>query len=390
MKGFDYYIPTRILFGKGQLDRLHTQNLPGRKALIVISSGKSVKKYGYLARLQSQLEKAGISYAVYDKVQPNPTKDGVMEAASMAKAENCDFIIGLGGGSAMDSAKATAIMAANPGDLWDYFIGGSGKALPIPNKALPMVAVTTSAGTGTEADPWMVITNTELKEKIGFGCDDTYPVLSVVDPDLMKSVPRVYTAYQGFDALFHSTEGYINIIATPISDIYALKAIELIGKNLAAAVADGNDDGARANIALANTMSGIVESTSCCTSEHSIEHGMSGLYPDLPHGAGLIMISREYYTFFAKSGACDRRMIDMARALGAKSAEDPMDFVDRLVELQKECGVDSLKMSDFGISKEKFPEIISMSRKVGGNMYSQDCVTLTDKDIMEILEKSYR
>lgn len=386
---FHYFIPTRILFGKGQLSNLHKQRLPGRKALIIISSGPSMKKYGYLQRLKDQLITAGVDIVLYDKVQPNPTKDGVMEAAAIARAEGCDFIVGLGGGSPIDSAKATAIMAVNDGDLWDYFEGGSAKNQAIPHKPLPIVAVTTSAGTGTEADPWMVITNTESCEKIGFGCDDTYPVLSIVDPDLMLTVPPHLTAYQGFDALFHSTEGYLNVIGTPISDIYALKAIELIGQSLPSAVANGTDEAARADVALANTMSGIVESTSCCTSEHAIEHAISGLYPQVPHGAGLIMISREYYTFFAKSGACDQRMIEMAKALGMKSAVNPMDFVTALLELQTACGVADLHLSDYGIMRENLPEIAKLARTVGAGMFAGDCVPLSHQDVIGILERSY-
>ena len=387
---FNYYIPTKILFGKGQLGNLHKQKLPGTNALIVISSGNSVKKYGYLDRLTAELSKANVTFQIYDKVMPNPTKDGVMEAAQIAKKNKCDFVIGLGGGSAMDSAKATAIMAANDGDLWDYFNGGSAKGMTIPNKPLPMIAITTSAGTGTEADPWMVITNTELCEKMGFGYDETYPVLSIVDPELMLTVPPHLTAYQGFDALFHSTEGYINTIATTVSDIYALKAINLVGKSLSNAVKNGNDIEARTDIALANTLSGFVESTSCCTSEHSLEHGISGLFPEVPHGAGLIMVSKEYYTFFANSGACNEKLVDMAHALGMKNATKPMDFVAALTDLQKSCGVDNLKMSDYGIKREHLPEILKMSRLVGANMFSMDCVILSDDDVMSILEKSYK
>ena len=130
---FQYYIPSRVLFGSGQLDRLHKQNLPGKKALIVISCGTSVRKYGYLARLEEQLDKAGVAHVVFDKIQPNPTEHHVMEGAALAKAEGCDFVIGLGGGSIIDSAKAIAVMATNEGTFWDYVSGGTGggKAVPV-------------------------------------------------------------------------------------------------------------------------------------------------------------------------------------------------------------------------------------------------------------------
>lgn len=387
---FNYYIPTKLLFGKGQLSNLHKQVLPGKKALIVISSGKSTRANGYLDQVQKELEAAGVSYEVYDKILPNPIKSHVMEGAAFAKEKHCDFIIGLGGGSSIDSAKAIAVMAANTGDYWDYISGGSGKARPVTADPLPVVAVTTTAGTGTEADPWMVITKEDTEEKIGFGYDKTFPVLSVIDPELMMTVPADLTAYQGFDALFHSTEGYINNTANVMSDMYSLKAIELIGNNLAAAVQNGSNADAREKVALGNTLAGMVESTSGCTSEHSLEHALSAYHPVLPHGAGLIMISRAYYTHFARLGCCDERLITMAKAMGRENAKSPMDFVEVLVELQKACGVDNLKMSDYGIKKEELEKYAVKAYETMGGLFQVDPVPLTKEDCIAIFEDSYQ
>ena len=390
MMKFNYYIPTKILFGQGQLSNLHNQKLPGKKALIVISSGHSVRRHGYLDRLEKELDLAGVSHALFDKAQPNPVESTVMEGARFARKEGCDFVIGLGGGSSIDSAKAIAVMAVNDGDYWDYVSGGTGKGKPVPNDPLPVVAVTTTAGTGTEADPWMVTTKEDTREKIGFGYEKTFPVLSVVDPELMMSVPAKLTAYQGFDALFHSTEGYLNTTAFPISDLYALKSIELIGKSLPTAVNHGSDKEARSDVALANTLAGMVESTSGCISEHAIEHAMSALHPNLPHGAGLIMISREYYALIAQKGACGERMVRMAKALGNAGAEQATDFVTALVSLQKQCGVDGLKMSDYGIHPAEFPELLKNSRENMGHLYSVDPIRLSDDNVISILQRSYR
>ncbi len=387
---FNYFIPSRILFGKGQLSKLHNQSLPGKKALIVTSAGTSVKKFGYLGRLEEELKKANVEFILFDKILPNPIKPHVMEGAKLARESGCDFIIGLGGGSSIDSAKSIAVMASNEGDYWDYVGGGSGKGMPVAVDPLPVVAITTTAGTGTEADPWTVITNDETNEKIGFGYDKTFPVLSIVDPDLMMTVPAHLTAYQGFDALFHSTEGYINVVANEMSDMYALKSIELLGKYLSKAVNDGSDEEAREKVALANTLAGMVESTSGCTSEHSLEHAMSAFHPDLPHGAGLIMVSREYYTFFAKSGACSQRLIDMAVALGKKDAKEPMDFVIALLELQKACGMDNLKMSEYGIEKSEMEALAKNARHTMGGLFACDPAKLSDKDVVEIYNKSYK
>ena len=387
---FTYSIPTKILFGPGSFNDLATTPLPGKKALVVITAGKSMRANGYLDRLIDMLDKQGIGHALFDKILPNPVLRHVHEGAALAREQGCDFVIGLGGGSSIDSAKSIAVMAKNPGDYWDYISGGSGKGQPLVNGALPIVAIATTAGTGTEADPWTVITKEDTNEKIGFGCAETFPVLSVVDPEMMLTIPAHLTAYQGFDALFHATEGYIANVATPLSDAYALKSIELLAKYLPAAVKDGSDLEARTQVALASTLSGMVESTSCCTSEHGMEHALSAFYPKLPHGAGLIMISQAYYTHFAQAHACDAKMIDMARALGKADATHPMDFVIALAQLQAACGVDNLKMSDYGIRREDLPAMAKNARDTMGDLFLLDPVMLSEADCITIYEQSYR
>lgn len=385
---FTHSIPTKILFGKGQLSELHKQALPGKKALIVTTAGQSVKKYGYLKRLEEQLDLSGVTYELFDKILPNPVIAHVHEGAQLAKDTGCDFVIGLGGGSPIDSSKSIAVMATNPGSYWDYIHGGSGKGQPVPNDPLPIVAITTTAGTGTEADPWTVITNGE--EKIGFGYEKTFPVLSIVDPELMLTVPPRLTAYQGFDALFHSAEGYINKAANPVSDVYALKAIELVGKSLAVAVKNGSDEQAREDVALANTLSGMVESTSSCTSEHSLAHALSALHPEIEHDAALIIVSQAYFAFFAKSGQCDARMTQMARALGKTDATGPMDFVAALADLQAACGVDGLKLSDHGVKDEELDKYAKNARETMGGLFDGDPAELADAAVAEIYRRSYR
>lgn len=388
---FQMYVPTRILFGAGELGRLHAQAFPGHKAMLVISNGKSTRENGYLARTERELQEAGVGTAVFDRVQPNPLKSTVMEGAAFARENGCDFIVALGGGSVMDASKAIAVMAVNEGDLWDYIGGGTGKGLVPENTPLPIVAITTTAGTGSEVDQWGVITNEETHEKIGFGgLDSLFPVLAVVDPELMKSVPPEYTAYQGFDALFHSVECYISAAANPMSDMYALTAVEHIGRYLARAVKDGGDREAREAVAFANTLSGVVMTVSSCTSEHSMEHAMSAFHQELPHGAGLIMISRAYYTWFIERHACDERFIRLAQALGRKDAAKPMDFIEALARLQEDCGVAKLKMSDYGIVPEEFPVLARTARETMGGLFSSDRVPLDEASCAGIYEKSYR
>lgn len=382
---FNYYMPSRLLFGAGALNQLAEVELPGKKALI-ITGGTSTTRLGYVDRVKNLLSTLNVECEVYADVEPNPTIQNVHDCANICRTKACDFVIGLGGGSSIDTSKAAAVMATNDGDYWDYICGGSGKGKPVANSPLPIVAITTTAGTGTEADPWTVVTNGE--EKIGFGYDKTFPVLSIIDPELMQTVPSDLTAYQGFDALFHATEGYIAKIANPMSDIYALQSIRLIGKSLAKAVNDGSDMDARADVAFANTLSGFVESTSSCTSEHSIEHSLSGMHHKLPHGAGLIMICQAYYTRFL--GVCDDRFIDMARALGKADADKPEDFLTALYDVQKACGVDNLKMSDYGIDINNADMYAKHAMETMGGLFDIDRIKLSVEDVADIIRKSYK
>lgn len=383
---FGQYIPTRIFFGNGEIKRMATEKLPGRKAMIVISSGTSMRKFGYLDKLTQALDAQKIPYVIYDKILPNPIREHVMEAATICREEGCDFIIGLGGGSSIDSAKSIAIMARNDGDYWDYISGGSGKAKPITKGVLPIIAIPTTAGTGTEADQWTVISNGE--EKIGFGTDETFPTISIVDPELMVSVPPHLTAYQGFDALFHSVEGYLANIASPLSQMYSLKSIELIASNLTKAIKDGTDLEARANVALGSMLAGMVEATSCTISQHALEHAMSGLFPKLPHGAGLIIISEAYLSSFLND--VPERYKEMAQAMTGKRSDDPEDFIRALVQLQKDCGVYDLKFSDWGATEADFPRIVANARETMTMLFYLDPRPLSNPELINIFEKSFR
>ena len=388
---FNMYVPTRFIFGCGRLSELHEQKLPGKKAMVVVSNGKSTKENGSLDRTVEELTRAGVESIVFDQVLANPLKSTVMAGAKTARDNGCDFIVALGGGSVMDASKAMAAMATNDGDVWDYISGGTGKGKAIVNAPLPVICITTTAGTGSEADQWGVITNDETNEKIGFGGDDRlFPVISIIDPELMKTVPPKFTAYQGFDALFHSTESYISKFASLMSDMYALTAIENSAKYLVRAVKDGNDMEAREHMAFANTLSGVVMTVSVTTAEHSIEHAMSAYHQELPHGAGLIMISKAFYEFFIEKHACDERFIAMAKAMGINETDKPEDFITALVDLQKACGVAELKMSDYGITPDEFDKIATNARETMGGLFAANPCEMTHEDVVEVLRKSYR
>lgn len=387
---FDFNNPTKILFGSGKLNELGSQPMPGKKALLLMSGGKSAKVSGAYERTLEQLSKAGVEVAEFAKVMENPVREMVMEGAAFARENGCDFIVALGGGAVLDSAVAVAAMDTNPGDLWDYVNGGTGKGQPLVHPGLPIVTITLTAGTGSEINCWGVISNLETKEKIGFGYPELVPVLAVVDPELMKTVPAKYTAYQGFDALFHNTEVMMSNGINILSETIALSAIENIAKYLPRAVKDGNDLEAREHVAYGSTMAGISMQLTSTTAQHSMEHAMSAYHHNLPHGAGLIMISRAFAEFFIERHACDEQFVKMARVMGIPDADKPEDFITALIQLQKDCGVADLKMSDYGITVDECMTLAVNARETMGGLFLANPCPMSDEECAGIFQKSWR
>ncbi len=378
---------TRVLFGSGQLGNLHLEKLPGKKALIAISNGVSVRKYGYLERLEKQLDLAGVTYVVFAEIRSNPTNDNVMNGAKLAKENGCDFVIALGGGSVMDCAKCIALMMTNPGDIWDYSLSKEGGKKTAEFDAAPTVCITTSAGTASEVDIASVISNDEKQEKTGIFFPSMLPKIAVVDAELMMSVPAKFTAYQGMDAFFHASETVINKNVHPMAEMFALKTIELVAKYLPIAYEDGSNQEAREMMALANTFAGYYM---MCTSAHTMEHVMGSYHDDLVHGAGLIMIAHAYYDFFAERKAAEGPMIKMAKAMGVENATSGKDFIDALDRLIASVGCANLKMSDAGITEEELKLYPTHVHEVLGGDITADPLPLSDEDYLEIYQRAFQ
>lgn len=387
MYNFQFFMPTKVLFGAGQLQNLHFEQMPGNKALVVTSNGQSTKKFGYLAATEKELELAGVEHVLFDEIRPNPTRKNVMDGAAKAKAEGCDFVVALGGGSVMDAAKCIALMMVNDGDLWDYAFSAKGGHKPFQNPSKPLIAITTNAGTGSEVDMFSVISNDELEEKTGVFDISMFPTISVVDSNLMMSVPPKFTAYQGMDAFFHAAESVINKNEHPMGEMFALKAIELIAKNLPVAYKNGDDKEARSNMALANSLAGYYM---LCTSQHTMEHVMGSYHSNLAHGAGLIMISHEYFDFFAERNAAEEPMKKMARAMGVENPQSGKDFIKALDQLLASIDCDDLKMSEEGITREEIKKWPARIREVLGGDITADPLPLSAEDYLGIYERSFK
>lgn len=387
MYNFNFYNPVKVLFGPGKLNELHSETLPGKKALIVTTNGTSVRKYGYLDRVQKELEQAGVEYAVFAEIRPNPTDINVMDGAKAVKDNGCDFVIALGGGSVMDCSKCIALMAANEGDIWDYSLSANGGKKNAPNPAIPIICITTSAGTASEVDIASVITNDKTQEKTGIFFPSMFPTLSIVDSDLMMSVPPKFTAYQGMDAFFHASETVVNKNVHPMGEMFALKTIELVAKYLPRAVKDGGDKEAREMMAYANTFAGYYM---MCTSAHTMEHVMGSFHDDLVHGAGLIEIAHAYYDFFAERKAAEEPMKKMARAMGVENPASGKDFIAALDKLIADVGCGDLKMSEEGITKEELKKYPVKVHEVLGGDITADPLLLSDDDYLAIFEAAWK
>ena len=278
IKSFKYEMPTKIVFGNGVVDKTgeEVQRLGVKKVLITTDQG--VKEAGILSKLEDSLNSSGIRYAIYDKVLPNSGTKIVAEATDMAKNDGCELMIGVGGGSSMDTAKAVAAMMTNPGSIVDY--EGIGK---LKNHPLPIIAIPTTAGTGSEVTIWAVITDHERNYKAGIGGFMMMPKVAICDPELTISMPPHITAETGMDALTHAIESYVCTATQPISEAMAEKSISLIGKYLRLAVANGDNIQAReamlmgsltAALAFNETRLGIAHSWAMPLGTFPISHGL--------------------------------------------------------------------------------------------------------------------
>lgn len=391
-KEFLAYIPTKLLYGTGSLKKLHEQPMPGKKAMICITPEPFYRDLGYLDELENELKLAGVEYIYFDKVRPNPLSTTVNEGGKFVRDNNVDMLISFGGGSSHDCAKAISVSATNEGDIWDYLTRGTGKGKPITNKPLPLIAVTTTSGTGSETDQFAVLNNPFSKEKIGLNSPDypLFPVICVVDPALTESIPPNATAMQGFDAWTHCAECYICEPTNWLSDIYAIAGVEHSALFLSRAVKDGSDMIAREHLAIAAHLGGRVISIAACTGMHALEQAMSAYFEALPHGIGLAMLAHAYFEKTISKHAADDRIIKMAQVMGMPNANKVEDFITVLDKLLSDIGLDDLKMSDYEITKSDLAKFVENARTTMDGDLKCDLVPFTDKELLEILEQSYK
>lgn len=303
-----FFIPSVNVLGQGAVEDAITdiQGLGFKHALVV--TDKPLVNIGLVAQVVEKLNAHNIATTVYDGVQPNPTMTNVNQGLELLKQHGCDFVVSLGGGSPHDCAKGIALVATNGGSIKDYE-GVDRSAKP----QMPLVAINTTAGTASEMTRFCIITDEERHIKMAIVDKHTTPIMSVNDPELMLAKPAGLTAATGMDALTHAVEAYVSTAANPITDACAIKAIEIIAQNLAAAVANGQDINAREQMAYAQFLAGMAFNNASLGYVHAMAHQLGGYY-DLPHGVCNALLLPHVQQYNAQVSA--HRLRDVAKAMG--------------------------------------------------------------------------
>ena len=385
---FSFGIPANLRFGCGVMDELQKASLPGKRIMIV-TGGRTIRKNGTVDRLMEMVRNKAEDIVLFDEVNVNPSLVSVMNGSGLAREKGVDCVIGLGGGSALDTAKGIAAMAVNDGSLWDYTASGSGTGKTMSVKPLPMIAVPTTAGTGSEGNKTAVITDTERNEKIGIRTDFVHS--AYIDPELTLSIPASHTAEQGFDAFCHCLEAYLSVKANPISDMFSLEGLKAVYKWLPTAVERGNDIEARSYVSYGSMLGGMVLYLSSASAAHTMEHMLSGMNPSVSHGGGLAMIFDAFHKKMASN--VPYRYAEIADALnilpaGAGDQEKAEALLAALHDWKTCLGLDHLKLRNFGFGTDQIDEMIRMTHWVGGGPLTRDRYRLTDDDLAEIFENA--
>ncbi|WP_076407942.1 L-threonine dehydrogenase [Shewanella sp. UCD-KL12] len=307
-----FFIPSVNVLGKDAVDEAigDIKTLGFKRALVV--TDKPLVEIGLVGQVAEKLGAAGIVATIFDGVQPNPTSGNVEAGLELLRANDCDFVVSLGGGSPHDCAKGIALVATNGGSIKDY------EGLDMSAKPqLPLVAINTTAGTASEMTRFCIITDEARHIKMAIVDKHTTPILSVNDPELMLAKPAGLTAATGMDALTHAIEAYVSIAANPITDACAIKAIELIKANLVEAVDNGQNIDARDQMAYAQFLAGMAFNNASLGYVHAMAHQLGGFY-DLPHGVCNALLLPHVQQYNAQVAA--PRLKDVAKAMGVDVA----------------------------------------------------------------------
>ncbi|MDA9554835.1 iron-containing alcohol dehydrogenase [Pelobium sp.] len=386
MENFQYYNPTKILFGKDVVDQLCNEiSVYGKKALIIIGQG-SVKKSGLYARVLSLMNICGLEHVTFEGVKSNPVYQDADEAVELAKEHKVDVIIAIGGGSVIDTAKAVAMGFYANHSVWDFYL----QKVPRPTQALPLINILTLAATGTEMNSATVLQDTVTGMKKGYSAPCLFPKVSFLDPSFTLSVPLNYTAYGIADLISHSLEQFFGKGDSPLADLYTASVIKLAIEYGAKLMKDPENFEYRSQIMwlATNALNGTLKAgkNSGEWGVHGLEHTLSVLY-DIPHGAGLSIVypawlKQHQPQINAKLAFLAKHVFDINNTDETAAANS---FIDKLEDFFKEIET-PIRLKEANISPADKDKIIDNFKlnKVTGSVYA-----LGEKEYEAILDKMW-
>ena len=382
---FGCYMPTDVIFGCGRIAEIgEIAKKFGTKALLVTSNSNSSRKPLY-EKVKDLLKEAGVEVWHFDGVVANPTTDCITLGANIAKENKVEMVIGLGGGSSMDTAKAIAVEATHDGTAWDHLYY---KDAPTA-KTLPIIAVGTTAGTGSQTTSVAVLTNPATKDKSAISNRNVFPKVALVDPELTYSMPASVTAQTGFDAFCHNFESFLSIKAGPMNEALSLDAIKRVFKYLPRAVKDGNDIEARTEMAWVDTLGGYTNAFAGTTLPHGLGMQIGGHCPWVTHGQALAAIYPSFMRYTRPS--------TVGRyALCARAIDPSLNDVDDETASLKLCDMvdDLLKsinlyigLKDVNVTMDDVKAIADCGQVLGD--YKRNPRVATLEEMYDLLKESY-
>ncbi|OGS70126.1 MAG: alcohol dehydrogenase [Firmicutes bacterium RBG_13_65_8] len=374
------FIAPEIIFGRGAVAQVgeSARRLGARRVFVVSDPG--VAGSGGLEKVLAALSVAGLAVEVWTGVTPNPRDHEIARGAERYVGAGCDAVVGAGGGSAIDAAKAVATVVTNGGTIADYE-GIDRIVRPLP----PMVAVPTTAGSGSEASQFSIIVDTKRRLKMTIISKSLVPDIAICDPLLLATVPHRLTADTGMDVLTHAIEAYVSLAATPLTDVHALAAMRLVARHLPASVASQTNAEAKTAMAMASLQAGLAFSNAILGAVHAMTHPLGG-YLDMPHGAANAILL-PYVMRFNLISSIDRYG-DIARSLGGrtegKTQREAAELAIKLVtQLAADVGIPRT-LADLGLTEEPIPHLAA-------NACQDSCLITNPRDLgQEEIETIFR
>jgi len=379
---FEFATATRIVFGAGSLGKVLPE-FPawGRRVLLVTGTGPLLSD-----RLRRGMDSLGLDSVLWP-VEGEPSVESVLAGWRMAREVRCDFVVGIGGGSALDTAKAISALLTNPGDPLDYLeVVGQGK--PLQNPAAPFVAIPTTAGTGSEVTRNAVLAVPENRIKVSLRSPLMLPRLAVVDPELTYSLPPALTASTGLDALTQLIEPYVGNGSNPMTDALCREGMKLAARSLVPAYCDGSNSGARQDMALAALFGGLALANARLGAVHGLAGPLGGMFP-VPHGVAcarllphVVRVNTSALRKRSAEGEFLNRFAEVAVLLTGRQGASDLDAVRWLQETCAALAIPPLR--DYGISSADFAEVIERARQASS--MKGNPLPLTEEELSEILQ----